>query len=291
MFRQIKHIFFVGFFLSASAQASINFEKTKQEYMSVLDKPYVLLPHKGSFLYPISYNASPNQEVYESLLTVDEKDKNRGDFNRHLEAEFQISFLVLANKNFLETDYYLFFGYTHHSWWQVYNDDWSRPFRETNYEPELFGRKIFNSPVNLGIGKMIMMDLGYVHESNGQIQELSRSWNRFFIRSYFLYENFAANISLWAKIPEKDENSDNKDIQDFRGLGEINLIGVKSFNRFKLRLSPGFTNFGYELNYSIPWREGLRLSVRIGQGYGLSLQDYNHETNRISLGVELAHFL
>jgi phospholipase A1 len=138
---------------------------------------------------------------------------------------------------------------------------------------------------------MIMMDLGYVHESNGQIQELSRSWNRFFIRSYFLYENFAANISLWAKIPEKDENSDNKDIQDFRGLGEINLIGVKSFNRFKLRLIPGFTNFGYELNYSIPWREGLRLSVRIGQGYGLSLQDYNHETNRISLGVELAHFL
>jgi len=32
----------------------------------------------------------------------------------------------------------LYFGFTAMSFWQVYNDAVSKPFRETNYEPEVF---------------------------------------------------------------------------------------------------------------------------------------------------------
>src|SRR3546814_1432332 len=67
-------------------------------------------------------------------------------------------------------------GYTQSSRWQVYNGEISRPFRETNYEPEIL--LVFRNNYQLGGWKGRMAAVGINHQSNGRADPLSRSWNR-----------------------------------------------------------------------------------------------------------------
>lgn len=70
----------------------------------------------------------------------------------------------------------LWVGFTQVAHWQLYNSDLSRPFRETNYEPEV----IFTYPLRFSTGdfKMKMIGLSLNHQSNGKEELNSRSWNR-----------------------------------------------------------------------------------------------------------------
>ncbi len=269
--------------------ADENFEQVKREYESLLTKKYILLPHKGTYLLPFSYNFNPNNASYK-VLTSQPEFANRGEYNRKLEAELQVSFMILAAQDLFNTDFNLFFGYTQQSWWQVYNSAWSKPFRESNYAPELFARKILNDPINFLGGKFIAYDLGYVHQSNGQTQELSRSWDRVFIRTAFVFGNFFLRMALWYRLPEKDSKDDNKYIYNYIGHGEIQLDQISKKSKFSLRIIPGTRHPGAELMYSYPWREGLRFFAKLSQGYGLSLIDQDNEGQKIALGFVLSDF-
>ena len=268
--------------------AEIDFDKVKERYDSALRKDYVLIPYNGTYLLPFSYNASPNESPYKTFTEL-ESFKERGSYNRNLEAEFQISFLVLGSKDVFFPKLDFFIGYTQQSWWQIYNDDWSRPFRETNYAPEVFFRKNqIDSDYKFLGGKVPMFDFGYIHQSNGQVQELSRSWDRIFFRTVIDYKSFTLKPIIWFRIPEKNKENDNPDIQNYLGTGSLKIF--KNFhkgNQISLKIIPGYKRAGLELDYSSPWTRGYRFYAKISSGTGLSLQDYDHEGNKVGIGFIL----
>ncbi|MBC76011.1 MAG: phospholipase [Halobacteriovoraceae bacterium] len=262
-----------------------NFDLVRKEYNSILNKPYVLLPHKGSYLLPISYNSNPNEDVYNVLYN--ENTRGRGDYYLHSEAEFQISFMTLTGRRLFGTEFNLFLGYTHEAWWQLYNEEWSRPFRESNYSPEIFARRMLENTWEVLGGKVVAYDVGFVHQSNGQTQELSRSWNRWFFRFAALYGEIFMRATVWSRVPEESDRDDNPDITKYMGYGELKFDRLFSKARFGTRIVPGTEKQGIELSYSYPWQEGLRYYIKLGYGYGLNLIDYNHKTERIGFGISL----
>ncbi|MCZ6646619.1 MAG: phospholipase A, partial [SAR324 cluster bacterium] len=78
--------------------------------------------------------AEPLVETYKQnffLTTVDRLDHE--DNRQNDEVKFQISF-----KKRLFEPIPLYVGYTQKSFWQIYSDSSSRPFRENNFNPEGF---------------------------------------------------------------------------------------------------------------------------------------------------------
>lgn len=257
--------------------------KEANVYNNLMNTPYSLFIHQRNYILPAVYNWAVHDEIYSSLPGFVNKDRK---YYTNIEAEFQISFFVPIYRNIFLSGWDILAAYTHHSWWQLYNSAWSKPFRETNYKPELFIRKIDNHPLRISHFKLAAYDIGYVHQSNGQIHLLSRGWNRAYVRTYLLNEEVSMSLEAWIRLPEKDGEDDNTDILTYMGLGEMTLhksMGSHSLEvKFPLAAKPGI-----ELMYSYPWHEHLRWFVTGRSGYGHSLVEYNLKTERLGIGITL----
>lgn len=275
--------------LDAYGQMIESVERKRNEYEKIRSSSFGLLPHRQMYLMPYSYNWMPHNELYESLQNP--ASENKGDLYRNAEAEFQISFAVSVIKDIGKKDWDIMGAYTQNSYWQVYNSDWSRPFRETNYMPELFSRYLYKHPKEFFGIKLHGIDAGYVHQSNGQIHGISRSWDRFFVRGLFEFAGAYAQVSLWNRIPEKREIDDNRDILDYMGYGEIEL--TKKFEKHTFHFkTPLFVKYlGYDFKYSHPLNEGIRWFINFRSGYGQSLIEYNRQTQRLGAGIMLDNIL
>ena len=94
--------------------------------------PYVITPHKMNYILPVTITDEINKDAYNDF-------SNWAENLKDIEAKFQISIKVpLTTGSFLTKGDQLFFGFTIESWWQLYTESISRPFRETNYQPEIF---------------------------------------------------------------------------------------------------------------------------------------------------------
>jgi phospholipase A1 len=253
--------------------------------------PYVITPHKMNYMLPISYTDNTNQEAYATF----------GDWTGNLEkaeAKFQISLKVPLNYSsmFIEGDG-LYVGFTLQSWWQVYSDNISKPFRETNYQPELF----YLAPLDWQpAGGNTGLAIGIEHQSNGRTQLLSRSWNRAYAN--FLYEHggFAMSFKPWWRLPEDDkefplssEGDDNPDIEDYMGHFELGMAYQWQEYEFSFKGRQNFSENqgGMELGVTFPLWGKLRGYLQYTAGYGESLIDYNHSQQRIGLGIALTNAL
>jgi phospholipase A1 len=246
---------------------------------------YPIKIHRSNYVLPFTYNESPNVDA------VREADPDK-DLKKP-EVTFQLSLKVKLWQDILNHKMDLWFGYTQRSFWQFYNFEDSSPFRETNYEPELLLN--FRTDYNiLGLrGRFI--NLGFNHQSNGQSEPLSRSWNRVVANFGFERDPFCFLLKTWYRIPESAQDDDNPHIEKYLGYGEIWAYYFLKKHRFGLMLRNNLsfhTNRGaLQAEWSFPLFKQVAGYLQYYVGYGENLLDYNHSVNRIGIGFILADWI
>ncbi len=239
-------------------------------------------PHRPNYLL-LTYTQAPNDEPYRPLREW------AGD-DVHLAKEelaFQLSFKSKLLEQPMGVPMDLWFGYTQQSFWQAANRRASSPFRETNYQPELMAVLPLNFRV-LGMDARLL-NLGFVHQSNGQAANLSRSWNRLYAQVGLERGDFSVQARAWHRLKEKRHKDDNPDILDYMGHGDL----LATWQRGAHELSAlGRYNFntghgGMQLGWAFPVASNLKGYVQAFSGYGQSLVDYNHGQQTLGVGLML----
>ncbi len=246
--------------------------------------------HRPMYILPFSYMRNANREPTSPRLGSSGYDY--GIDNQ--EAKYQISFKVPLMTGWLDGRTTLWFGYTQKSFWQLYNRDESAPFRETNYEPEIFLR--YTANFDIGPGTLNGVTLGLNHESNGQSEPRSRSWNRIVGSAAYSYNRWLFIVQPWYRLPENDSEDDNPDIE--RYLGHANYLAIYKWTEdrtLSLKLMNNLRSednkTSVELGYSFPMGDTIKGFVHYYNGYGESLIDYNQRIQRIGIGVMLNDWL
>ena len=191
----------------------------------------------------------------------------------------------------------LWFGYTQQSYWQIFTSSISRPFRNTDHEPEFM--YIVPTPANLPGGwRLRYSGLSINHQSNGQSLPLSRSWNRAILMAGMEKgDRYTVTARLWNRIADGDETDDNPGIEKLIGRGE--LSGSWQVNQDHTLMLTLRHSLASEANgsYRLEWLRtldsnsaGLRLHVQLFNGYGDSLVDYNRARTVLSIGLSLVDF-
>ncbi len=206
-----------------------------------------------------------------------------------VEAKFQISFKTKVVENLFGDNGDIWMGYTQSSRWQVYNSEESRPFRETNYEPEIL--LVFRNNYSIAGWRGRMLGVGVNHQSNGRADPFSRSWNRVMANVGLDREDWALTLRPWYRI--SDGNADeNPGIEDYMGRGDLTLVHHRGDNEFALMarhsLRGGDRSRGaLQFDWGFPINRTLRGHVQVFDGYGESMIDYNHRATYVGLGVSL----
>ncbi len=249
--------------------------------------PFQLRAYKPVYLLPAFWTSDKNQMPQSpnpdnSVRTPQVLDST--------ELKFQLSFKTKVVENLFGDNGDIWAAYTQSSRWQAYNSENSRPFRETNYEPEVM--LMFRNGYSIGGWRGRMTGISLNHQSNGRADPLSRSWNRVILNVGLDRENWALMLRPWYRIPESRGEDNNPDIEDYMGRGDATLVWNRNGHEVALMarhsLRSGSRSHGaLQLDYGFPISNLLRGHVQIFDGYGESMIDYNHKATYIGLGVSL----
>lgn len=266
---------------------------------SLLDRRWELSPdsklgtwniraHQPVYLLPAFWTSDKNEFPQSPNLTV-ETDQNL----KSTESKFQLSLKTKAVENLLGDNGDIWLGYTQSSRWQVYNSEESRPFRETNYEPE--ASLIFRTNYEiLGLNARLL-GLTFNHQSNGRADPLSRSWNRVMLNLGFERDNFALMLRPWYRIEEDSKDDNNPDIKNYMGRGDLTAFYRWNDHDFSLMLRHSLkggndSHGAVQFDWVFPISGKLRGQFQLFDGYGESLIDYNHRATYVGLGVSLMNW-
>jgi phospholipase A1/A2 len=241
--------------------------------------------YKPVYLLPALWSSAPNEHPASSNPDVPAVAQSLDP----VEAEFQISFKTKAFEDLFGDNGDLWMGYTQVSHWQVYNGGESRPFRETNYEPEVL--LVFRNNYSIGGWHGRMLGVGVNHQSNGRADPLSRSWNRVMVNIGLDRDGWAVVARPWWRISDGHAD-ENPGIEDYIGRGDVTLVHEVGGNEFSLMarhsLRGGDRSHGaLQFEWGFPINRTLRGHLQIFDGYGESLIDYNHRATYVGLGISL----
>ena len=240
------------------------------------DNPFVLYPYESNYLL-YTYTSDINKEAISSY--------NWADNARKDEVKFQLSLAFPLWRGILGDNSVLAASYTQRSWWQLSNRGESSPFRETNYEPQLFLG--WATDYDFAGWTLRDVEVGFNHQSNGRSDPTSRSWNRVYARLMAQNGNFLAEVKPWYRIPDSED--DNPDITKYMGYYRLKLGYMAGESIFSVEGNYNWnTGFGgATLGWSYPVSEHVRFYTQVFSGYGESLIDYNHRQTRVGVGVML----
>lgn len=248
-----------------------------------------LQPYRQNYLL-VKKTGSPNRQPSSPLIDHNVTTPNDIDA---VETKFQLSVKAdigdQRNVDFWGIKTFCLWGaYTQQSNWQMFNTRNSSPFRETVYEPELIAT--FGTGYSSGLK---LINLGWLHQSNGRPLPESRSWNRIYLLGGWEWNDMTSIMARgWWRVPEDTSKDDNPDISDYIGRADL-VIRWEPRDKSQavallLRNNLGRTeNRGYaQLDWATPARFGhaARMHIQMTSGYGESLIDYNHRQNTFGLG-------
>ena len=245
-------------------------------------------------------NRLPTSDNAENNATVP-RDYQHGETRIQLSVRTKIAQGLLTQGDPMRKDS-VWFGYTQQSYWQVFNSDLSRPFRNTDHEPEVV--YIYPSDDKLPGGwRMRYSGAALTHQSNGQSLPLSRSWNRASLMAGFEKDDrFMLTAKLWKRMQEDAIKDDNPHIENYIGRAELagawnidqkNTVAatlrhnLRSNGNGSLRLE-WLSTLGTSSNSTIG--SGLRFHTQLFTGYGDSLIDFNRRRTVLNVGLSLVDF-
>ena len=226
---------------------------------------------------------SPGFQQYRPIYALLGEDETK------LQLSFKVRVLPLLG---------LYAAYSQVMIWRLFDE--SRPFRDINYNPELFYRLQF------GESPTWYVDVGlYEHESNGREEADSRSWDRSYVRysmTHALSKTTRArihwNMKAWIAY---GYDPTNRDIQRYRGAYEGQVSLVDAFGPWFDRGDITWRIFGGGASHVNPFKGGSELTLRFAPkllsssvaqivvqwfyGYGEDLIDYNRKKTMLRAGL------
>ncbi|MEQ1682238.1 MAG: phospholipase A [Burkholderiaceae bacterium] len=220
------------------------------------------------------------------------------DYKRE-EAKFQLSLRTKLAQDVLLPEADLWVAFSQQVMWQVWNGKDSKPFRNTDFEPEV----IYLVPTpkswrELPLGwQWRYTQFGLAHQSNGQSDPLSRSWNRVYIGTGFERGDWGLTARLTQRLNEPLATDNNPDLQTYRGRGEFQLNwahGVQTASLLYRNTLKGLKYGALQFEWTYPIYKdqpnGLRWFVQAFRGYGETLTDYNFRQTSFGAGVTFLQF-
>lgn len=272
------------------ADAAAAYTPLSQMYDLDANDPHGILTvreHNPMYLMPVWYNSSPNYAP--SSPTRGAALQERFSDQKRIETKMQVSFKSKIAEDLFKSRADLWFGYTQKSDWQIYNQGRrSAPFRNTDYEPEIFITQPVKAQLPWG-GRLRMLGVGFAHQSNGQSRPESRSWNKVYAMAGMEWGKLTVIPRVWMGLFDSSgEDNDNPDLTKYLGYGDVKLqyrLNDKHNFSTTLRYNPKSGYGAAEAAYTFPIKGKLQGVVRGFHGYGESLIDYNHKQSGIGFGL------
>ncbi len=253
-------------------------------------REYQIAAHKPNYVL-LRQGFAPNEEPFRQANEFGGPDLHF----YHNELKYQLSLKSRVGRDpWLGGDVWL--AYTQQSLWQIWNAGISRPFRDTNYEPEAMWTFGLGNADRRDSWAPRVLTLGAVHQSNGRGGTLSRSWNRLYAQvGLDNGRNAALFVRPWWRIPARHDD-DNPHIERYLGYGDV--VGVYSSSTLiaslLLRNNLSFrSNRGAaQLDITFPCVNFGRFALHLQafSGYGETLIDYNHRQTSIGVGLSVSEW-
>jgi phospholipase A1/A2 len=250
--------------------------------------------YQPNYVLPIHYTSRINRAPQSPTQAI----VSQPDYRRE-EAKFQLSLRTKLAQDLLLPGGDLWGAFTQQAMWQIYNGADSKPFRNTDYQPEI----TYVLPTaavwrELPLGwHWRYTQIGLAHQSNGQSDPLSRSWNRVYLGAGFERGDWSLTARVNQRLNESPETDNNPDLVTYRGRAEFQIGWAHGVHTASLLYRSTLTGLRYgalQFEWTYPvYRDqpnGLRWFVQAFRGYGETLTDYNFRQTSIGAGVTFLQF-
>ena len=250
--------------------------------------------YQPNYVLPLHYTTRINRAPQSPTQAVVAQPAYRRE-----EAKFQLSLRTKLAQDLPLVGGDVWVAFTQHALWQIYNGADSKPFRNTDYQPEA----IYLLPTSPGLRELPLgwrwryTQLGLAHQSNGQSDPLSRSWNRVYVAAGFERGDWSLTARFNQRLGEPLASDNNPDLVAYRGRGEFKLNWAHGLHAASLlyRTSLQYRYGAVQAEWSYPRSSrtspvACAGSCRASAATANADPDYNFRQTSLGVGVTFLQF-